>query len=57
MRPAIYCRVSTEEQGERNTIEVQLETLRRLVPDGLEYVDNGVSGTIPLRDRPAGHVS
>src|SRR5262245_15344761 len=54
MRVGLYCRVSTEEQGERNTIDVQLETLRRLVPDSLEYIDNGVSGTIPLANRPAG---
>jgi site-specific DNA recombinase len=54
MRVGLYCRVSTEEQGERNTVDVQLETLRRLVPDGLEYIDNGVSGTIPLANRPAG---
>jgi DNA invertase Pin-like site-specific DNA recombinase len=49
----IYTRVSTEDQAERNTVVIQLEALRRMVPDGIEYVDDGVSGKVPLGERPA----
>ena len=58
-RVALYLRVSSEEQRERETIEIQrqfLEQYCRLY--GLEvagvYEDDGVSGTIPLNERPAG---
>jgi site-specific DNA recombinase len=56
---AHYLRVSSEEQRERETIELQrdflgqycnLHTLR--VTD--VYEDNGISGTIPLHERPDG---
>src|SRR5215212_1162526 len=55
----IYARVSTEDQAERATIQSQLDFLRRFVdlhslPVAGEYVDDGISGTIPLSDRPAG---
>ena len=57
---ATYARVSTTDQQERQTILNQREALRhrlssepgiRIVRD---YVDDGVSGTLPLQDRPAG---
>jgi len=57
---AMYCRVSSEDQKERDTIENQIETLNTYIEmkDDLqkagEYFDDGVSGTIPFLDRPAG---
>jgi Resolvase, N terminal domain len=59
-RVALLLRVSSEEQRERETIEIQREFLQeycRLY--GLEvaqiYADDGVSGTIPLHEgRKAG---
>ena len=53
-----YARVSTEEQRERSTIDAQVEYARRRADlEGWElrvFQDDGVSGTVPLRDRPAG---
>src|ERR671920_1758377 len=56
---ALCLRVSSEEQRERETIEIQREFLQeycRLY--SLEvvqtYADDGVSGTIPLHERPEG---
>src|SRR5215218_288410 len=59
MNTAVYLRVSTEEQRERQTIETQRQfALRWLEQQGIDsarfYVDDGVSGTLPLEDRPAG---
>ncbi len=58
-RVAVYMRVSSDEQRERETIEIQRDFLNeycRLY--GLEvadvYADDGVSGTIPLHERPEG---
>src|SRR3954470_3228176 len=56
---AIYARVSTEDQAERATIKSQLDFLRRFVdlhdlPVAGEYVDDGISGTVPLADRSEG---
>jgi site-specific DNA recombinase len=58
-RVALYLRVSSEEQRDRETIEIQREFLKeycRLY--GLEaaqvYADDGVSGTISLHERPEG---
>jgi len=58
-RIALYLRVSSEEQRDRETIEIQrhfLEEYCRLY--GLEvaevYADDGVSGTVPLHERPEG---
>jgi site-specific DNA recombinase len=56
---AIYARVSTEDQAERETIKNQLGFLRRFVdlhmlPVVDEYIDDGISGTVPLADRPEG---
>jgi site-specific DNA recombinase len=58
-RVALYGRVSTEDQQERETIKAQIDFLRSFV--GLyglnvagEYLDDGISGTIPLAERPEG---
>ncbi|MDP9364306.1 MAG: recombinase family protein [Chloroflexota bacterium] len=56
---ALYARVSTEDQAERDTIKAQLDFLRGYVglhglPVGGEYVDDGISGTVPLAERPDG---
>jgi site-specific DNA recombinase len=57
---ALYCRVSTEEQASKDTIQAQLTYLRgRAALDEIpivgEYLDEGVSGTVPLEERPEGH--
>ncbi|QHT63889.1 recombinase family protein [Paenibacillus lycopersici] len=55
----IYCRVSSEDQQERETIDSQVEfgtkycDLHRLPIDDW-YKDDGVSGKIPLEERPDG---
>ncbi len=56
---AIYCRVSTEEQRERQSIETQIEHAKQycqregyLIADF--YCDDGVSGTIPFEERGEG---
>lgn len=59
VKAAIYCRVSTDDQRERQTIDSQVAALRELAPHwGLEivdeYLDDGYSGTLPLEGRPAG---
>lgn len=58
-RVACYARVSGEDQAERQTVDAQRDFLRRYVElHSLDchdvYVDDGVSGTIPLTDRPEG---
>jgi site-specific DNA recombinase len=59
-RVALYLRVSSDDQAERGTSATQADELhRRLATEpGVvivgEYADEGVSGTIPLEDRPAG---
>src|SRR4051812_29721928 len=58
-RVALYARVSTEDQADRGTIDSQRRFLRdyaRLygLEVASEYVDDGWSGTIPLRERPDG---
>lgn len=59
-RVATYARVSSDDQAERGTIQTQIgEIERRLASmadiDVVErYVDDGVSGTIPLGEREAG---
>jgi DNA invertase Pin-like site-specific DNA recombinase len=58
-RAALYLRVSSEEQRERETIDIQREFLEQyhklygLKATGV-YKDDGVSGTIPLQERPEG---
>jgi site-specific DNA recombinase len=59
MAVAIYLRVSTEEQRERQSIETQREfasrycDLHKLTVDKI-YADDGISGTVPLERRPEG---
>ncbi|KUK63705.1 MAG: Putative ATPase with chaperone activity [Desulfotomaculum sp. 46_80] len=62
-RFAVYCRVSSEEQAEKGTIESQVEYAKKYLdlysPESGEveydfYLDEGVSGTLPLEERPAG---
>ena len=59
IRAAIYCRVSTDDQAERGTIDAQVYALRQTVPHwGMEivgeYLDDGYSGTLALEKRPKG---
>jgi site-specific DNA recombinase len=56
---ALYARVSSEDQAERGTIKGQLDFLRdyaklMALPIVDEYADDGISGTIPLAQRPDG---
>jgi site-specific DNA recombinase len=56
---AVYCRVSSEDQAERGTIEVQKDFAKNYIGlYGLHlyayYCDDGVSGTVPVKDRPEG---
>ena len=59
-RVAIYARVSSEDQAERGTVQTQLDELeRRLVLEAdvvivERYVDENVSGMIPMEDRQHG---
>lgn len=59
-RIAIYCRVSSDDQKERETIENQIDILHTYLElkDDMEmyseYLDNGISGAIELQRRPAG---
>jgi site-specific DNA recombinase len=58
-RVALYLRVSSEEQRERQSIETQrefLEQYRQLYELEVAEIfeDDGVSGTIPLHERPEG---
>jgi site-specific DNA recombinase len=59
IKVALYARVSSEDQVERETIQNQVQIANPLCPAmGLEivasYLDDGVSGTIPLEKRPQG---
>jgi site-specific DNA recombinase len=59
MKVAVYARVSSEDQAERGTIENQLEFARKYCDlhqlDIFDwYKDDGVTGTIPLEQRPEG---
>lgn len=56
---ALYARVSTEDQAERQTIQSQQMFLKRHcdlygVTVAGEYTDDGISGTVPLDRREAG---
>lgn len=57
---AIYKRVSSDEQREKESIRTQADVIDRYLathPDVevyLEYSDDGVSGTIPIGQRPEG---
>ena len=60
VRIATYARVSSDEQRDRHTVRNQRAALSRRLgsePGVLvfrHYEDDGVSGTVPLEDRPAG---
>lgn len=59
LRGVLYARVSSEEQRERQTIQTQIDTAKSWFErEGIElvhvYKDEGVSGTIPLEERPDG---
>jgi site-specific DNA recombinase len=59
MPVAVYLRVSTEEQKERQSIQTQREFAERYCEQhNLNafhfYADDGVSGTLPLHSRPEG---
>jgi site-specific DNA recombinase len=56
---ALYLRVSSEEQRDRETIEIQREFLGQYcelyaLDVAKVYADDGVSGTVPLHERPEG---
>ena len=58
-RVAIYARVSTDEQAERQTIADQLDACREYCrAKGYEVItefrDDGVSGAMPFDERPQG---
>ncbi len=60
MPVAIYARVSTEEQRERQSIETQLQAAKKYCKDhdltvARVFTDDGVSGTVPLEKRPQGN--
>ena len=61
-RVAIYARVSSESQRERETIRTQLEALAKRLADDptvgdiTRYIDDGVTGTIPMAERPQGRL-
>jgi site-specific DNA recombinase len=59
MKAAMYLRVSTDEQRKRQTIDTQRAFAERFVSSYAIcvygwYIDDGVSGTIPLEQRPEG---
>jgi site-specific DNA recombinase len=60
-KAAVYCRVSSDEQRENQTIETQQDALTRWLAfqNGTHevvdwYLDDGVSGTLPWEERPEG---
>jgi site-specific DNA recombinase len=58
-RVVLYMRVSSEEQRDRETIEIQREFLEQYcrlyrLEIAKLYADDGVSGTVPLYERPEG---
>src|SRR5215510_9292802 len=59
IRAALYARVSSEEQREKQTIQTQIEAGRQYCQQhGLSlvklYQDDGVSGTVPFKKREGG---
>jgi site-specific DNA recombinase len=57
---AVYLRVSSDDQRDRETIKTQREAIDRFLAQNPQYIgfryyeDDGVSGTIPMALRPAG---
>ncbi|MGI6649585.1 MAG: recombinase family protein [Bacillota bacterium] len=61
MSYAAYCRVSTEEQAKGDNIQAQIQNIKEycdrqniVILEDNWFKDDGISGTIPLRDRPEG---
>jgi site-specific DNA recombinase len=59
VRAALYARVSTDDQRERQTIQSQVTALRNSAPHWnmtivSEYLDDGISGTVAMEKRPEG---
>ncbi len=59
LKVAVYARVSTDEQREKQTIETQVEKAKDFCRlHDLEvydfYLDEGISGVIPIEERPEG---
>jgi site-specific DNA recombinase len=60
IRVAVYLRVSSDDQRDRETIKTQRDAAERLLEQHPEYVvhrwyvDDGISGTIPMAKRPEG---
>jgi site-specific DNA recombinase len=60
MKVAVYCRVSSDEQRDKQTIDTQTDFATRYTQlhNELEvvevYKDDGVSGGVPVSDRPEG---
>ncbi|MCK4415193.1 MAG: recombinase family protein [Candidatus Eisenbacteria sp.] len=59
MRAAVYMRVSTEEQREKQTIKTQRQFAEQYcalhkIRIARTYEDDGITGTLPLGQRPAG---
>jgi site-specific DNA recombinase len=57
-RAIAYCRVSSEEQADRGTIELQVGSIRAwCAAQGVElvevFLDEGISGTVMFSERPA----
>lgn len=56
---AVYCRVSSDEQTEKGTIENQRKYAEKYVDLNMlnvydYYMDDGITGTIALQKRPEG---
>ena len=62
IRVALYPRVSSDEQRDNQTIRTQVDILERWIEQNEETIevvgmindDDGVSGTLPLHERPGG---
>ncbi len=59
MKTAIYCRVSTDDQEARGTIDAQVEFATKYcdlheIEITAWYKDDGITGTLPLESRPEG---
>ncbi len=57
--PSFYGRTSSEDQAERGTIQNQIEFKNKYcdlhqLGDTFEYLDDGITGTLPLEQRPDG---
>src|SRR3990172_6988089 len=57
---AVYMRVSSDDQRDRETIKTQREAIERFLAANPQYhvyryyADDGISGTVPMALRPAG---